>query len=1547
MSRSPWLVALVAGAIAVGVSLPQAAAAECPNQPFRVGRSAQLPDCRAYELVTPTTNGRVLLGLPQSQTGRERDLFPIELSSPDGESFVSSTRAAPLLSLPLADGREDGYEARRAANGWQAVRRVTPSGQESVEPEVGGLSSDHHYIFVHAGPTQNEGATSYGTLYDGSDADYLGGPDGRFELTGVGSLGSEKLAEGRYITPGGEHVIFTTGKLITQSYWCYLALFKGRSCLVKKLESNAPESGTGAIYDRAADGPTHVVSLLPSGDPPSPGEESIYLGSSKDASSIAFEIDGTLYVRADNGIVGAERTEEAAVGNPTFAGFSDDGRYLLYVAGGDIYRFDTTGGGALPITATGDARVANLSADGSHVYFISESQIGGQGISMEPNLYVWSAGTSKYIKTLVASDVLVLGNWTQAVASSPDGGVGPGVNSTRTTPDGRVLLFASAARLLPYDNAGRVELYRYSEDSGLACVSCNPTGTPATADARLQDIPVTYAVTHPETVIDNLSADGSRVFFETTEALAEDDKDGINDIYEWQEPVGGGQQSLDLISSGSSTSYPEIEGLQDPNVLMAVTPSGDDVFFRSTDPLVPGAALGGAQAIYDARVVGGFPQQTPADLCSGEDCQSSSAAPPSLRTAASVRLHGAGNVRPRKRHGKHRCHRPRKKHRRCTRKHARRAVRQTVARSSSLAAANQGGTAVSADGSEASGATSSLASPVASAAGEFEAYGLKSVAAEISTSAAARHPDLTTNIVWLPAHSNYSPQTEDVVIDLPPGLYGNPNAAPRCATGEFISNECSPESQVGLSHLEIKNLGGIQVVPVYNLEPPHPQQEVARFGLLAPGFPIFIDVSVRTAGDYGVTAAIRGAPAAYPVEAAETTIWANPGSSQHDAERFPPGPSAAGAVAFMTNPSACQQGNVDFSVTSYQFPGQFFSAGAPLPSITDCSRLPFEPSFSAEPTSHAAGAPTGLKTTLVLPQHLGAGETATATMREARVALPEGMQIAAGAANWIGTCSEEQVGFHREVDAACPDASRLGTATITSPVLSQPLNGFLFQRRPSPGHQFGLWLVSDELGMHVKLPGELEPDPDTGRLTAVFKDLPQVPVSQIDLEVWGGPRAPLQNPDSCGTYVTDYSFKPHSEDPAVTGRSQMQITEACDRGFDPKLDAGVTKPVAGRFSPLIVDLTRPDGDQALRGFELKLPDGELAKLKGVRLCPDADAAAGNCPAASRVGSVTASVGPGPEPLWVPQPEKAKPAVYLAGPHDDSPFSLVTVVPAQAGPFDLGNVVVRSGLGLDPDTNRAVVKADPLPQFFEGVGFDYRRLHVVIDRPKFSLNPTDCRAMRVESTVASTGGTLAHPSSRFQLDGCKRLRFKPTLSLTLQGGTNRSDYPALTAVVKARKGDANIARTSVALPHSEFLAQEHIVTICTRKQFAADRCPKGSIYGQATAWTPLLNKPLKGPVYLRSSDNLLPDLVAALGGELDVNLVGRIDSPNETIRTTFAQVPDAPVTRFVLRMRGGKKGLLVNSVDICRGKERAQVAMRAQNGRALTLRPELQAAACGK
>jgi len=1553
---------------------PPASAEPCPNEELRVGFSANLPDCRAYELVSPSdSDGRLLEALQGWGFSSPVDFFSTELLSPAGDSAVYMTYGTPLREPGEATGYLDVYESRRDSAGWHTIRRVTPSGPEATGPIPGGVSVDHKYAFVDI--SLFDGAVPplpSGSLAQAKPASYLSNPDGTFEFTAKGSLVSEPYGQGRYISEGGEHIIFSTGKHEGQSLWC---LGAGADCKAKQLELDGPPEGTGGVYDREAGGGTRVISLLPGNEPQTPGQEAYYQGSSKDGTAVAFKVEGVLYLRINNAV-----TEEVAAGNPTYAGLSEEGEFIYYVSGGNIHRFDTATKNDSQVNASGDGEVVNVSGDGSHVYFISKSQLdGANGTAGEPNLYVWSGAAPEYIGTVALSDLQrtsgnaiwfglpALTRWTSHVVApslSKEPPVGPGADSSRSTPDGSVLIFESRAKLTGYENAGHTEIYRYEDGAGsLTCVSCGP-GVPASSDAQLQnlnlvDVPI---------AVHNLSDDGNRVFFETAEALAEDDTDEVNDIYEWRAGEGGGPATLDLISSGKSTGYTplkEFAFLPTPNVLLSVTPSGEDVLFLSQDSLVPGAGLGGVPAIYDAKVGGGFATPVESEVCAEEGCRLGNPAAPQLSSPLSESTIGSGNVKPRK--AKRRCHRVkgRDRHKRCGRRKRGDRARSSVSRK---------GEGESTDLETLSGAAGPVASPSATpskslatasetSSEEFnDEFGIAAVEAGLSTSNAGMHPDFTTRFVLNHRSTGdgmpiVGARLEDAKVSIPPGLLANPNAFPRCSTGQLIAHgNCPIDAQVGIAKVWVTSLKGPIPEPIYVMDLPHPEREVARFGFIGYQYPVFINVKVRTAGDYGVTAVVEDSPALSPLVEAETIFWGNPPDESHDELRLTakeagcPSGTACEApggkrdstlppTAFMSNPSACQKGEVGFAVTSYQLPGKVFTKSAALPPITNCSNLPFSPGFEAKPISSVAGAATGLDASFKLPQSSDPNIPSTATMREARVTLPEGMGINPAAASAIDACSAEQVHFHEEVDVGCPDASKLGTVDIISPNLPRPIHGALYQRSPEPGHQFQLWLASDDLGLHVKLPGEIQPDPATGRLTVVFSDLPQVPVEEIDFHIWGGARAPLKNPDSCGTFTTSYTFTPHSTDPPVSGQSQVVIDGGCAPGFAPKLRAGVTKPVAGAFSPFILDLTREDGEQQIQSFDVVLPKGELAKLAGVPLCSDDPAST----AASSIGTVTVAAGAGPEPLWLPEPGKAPTAIYLAGPYQGAPFSLVTTVPAQAGPFDLGDVVVRSALMVDPESAQATVKTN-LPQFVEGVPAAYRRLHAVIDRPEFSLNPTNCRELEVDAKVTSTTGAIAQPADRFQVDGCKALGFKPKLAFALGGGTKRGDFPTLTARLKARRGDANIGRVSVALPHSEFLAQSHIGTICTRVQFAADKCPKRSIYGRAAAWTPLLDKPLRGPVYLRANggDRELPDLVAALGGEIDINLVGFIDSSRGGIRTTFAAVPDAPVSRFVLKMKGGAKGLLENSTDICARRHRVGVAMAAQNGRASNLRPTLEA-----
>lgn len=870
-------------------------------------------------------------------------------------------------------------------------------------------------------------------------------------------------------------------------------------------------------------------------------------------------------------------------------------------------------------------------------------------------------------------------------------------------------------------------------------------------------------------------------------------------------------------------------------------------------------------------------------------------------------------------------------------------------------------------------ALAGLASASTAAAAEF---GFKpgSVGVSETSQLAGAHPDLTVEFEMNSEESGEPvAATGQFRIAMPPGLTGNPNAVPTCSMLQLMSTDvespnnessCPVDSQIGVTEVILFNQeGGPQALiePIYNMEPPGDGSSVARLGFYAKFFPTLINIRVRSEDDYGLTASLEGIGSLIPLLSATTTIWGVPADEGHDPLRITPyealhcggapctapgeEPRHSGLVPapFLSNATQCGLAqSFQLTAVSYSNPSLSASQPAQLPGLTGCEQLGFSPTFSATPTSVEADSPTGLDVELNLPQDEAAKGRATAQLRDAKVVLPEGMTIAAGAADGLEACSAEQAGYRSSAPASCPDGAKIGSAEIDIPALAHPIAGAVYQRTPEPGHLFRIWLVADELGVHLALPGEIELNPRNGQITSVFLETPRAPVRDFQLHFKSGPRAPLATPSSCGAYSTHYEFSPWSGTAAVGGDAPMSISQGCDTGgFKPKLSAGSLDPTAGSYSPFVADVLRRPGEQNLSGVAVTLPRGVLAKPAGLVHCEGAAAETGDCPAASRVGAVDVASGPGSNPLWIPQPGRAATAVYLSGPYAGAPYSLVFKVPAQAGPFDLGTVVVRAAIEVDPDSAQVTVRSNPLPQFLEGVPVSYRTVHVDVDRRRFALNPTNCEQKQTEAHLTSVLGATATATSPYRVLGCGELGFRPQLALRLRGSTRRGGNPALTAVLRARPGDANIARAQVALPRSEFLDQSHIRTICTRVQFAAHACPAASVYGHAKAWTPLLDHPLAGPVYLRSSSHTLPDLVADLNGQIEVVLDGRIDSAKGGIRSTFTAVPDAPVRKFVLAMRGGKRSLLENSTELCATAHRANAVFTGQNGKRIELHPSLR------
>lgn len=854
-----------------------------------------------------------------------------------------------------------------------------------------------------------------------------------------------------------------------------------------------------------------------------------------------------------------------------------------------------------------------------------------------------------------------------------------------------------------------------------------------------------------------------------------------------------------------------------------------------------------------------------------------------------------------------------------------------------------------------------------------ECFAVESLEAKLSNSEAGEHPDLTFSfeIAQDPTspldvkgvHDGFAP-TRNVRTDLPPGLIGNPDVLgvpQQCRVAELTLGKCPVGSQIGLVKINMYNLKQEFIEPLYMMAPPG-GEVIARVGLV-PGLvggSLFADATLRSEDDYGLSVEIIDALPLFTLVESEVTLWGVPAAEEHDKERCTPAevfdgctetpearPPGSLELPFITNPTRC---GVPFemrvSAASWVEPDRFDTKKASFPQVFGCNSLFFGPGLSVEPTSRRASAPTGLDVTLTQAKATDSNQPEPSQLRSLEIALPQGMAVNPASADGLGVCSVEQVHFKERVAAECPDNAKVASTEFEIGGLPRRMKGAIYLREPEPGNLFRVWVVADDLGAHVKLPAQLEVDKETGQITTVLLDAPQAPLRETNLRLKSGFRSPLMTPATCGKYETHYEFEPWSGGPSAIGDTQMQIDEGCDTGgFAPRVSAGSTDSTGGAHSPFVFTVTRQDGEENLAALDVTLPRGMAATFAGVARCEGAAAETGQCPAESRVGKVVGSTGVGPAPLWVPQPGKRPTAVYLGGPYKGAPLSVIAVVPAQAGPFDLGDQVVRSAVFVDPVTVQATTKTDPLPQMIEGVPILYRTVNVQLDRPGFALNPTSCARKETASTMHSTGGKTANSSSSFAATDCDRLGFKPKLAMRLFGGTNRGAHPRLRTTLKMPAGGANIGAFSVALPHSAFLDQAHIRTVCTRVQFAADQCPPGSIYGSLKAKSPLLDETLDGLIYLRSSNNTLPDMVAVVKGPpslpIEVHSSARIDSVNGGIRATFESFPDAPITQVVATFPGGRKGLIVNSTNLCAKVNRVTAKFTGQNGKKATLRPPLK------
>lgn len=845
----------------------------------------------------------------------------------------------------------------------------------------------------------------------------------------------------------------------------------------------------------------------------------------------------------------------------------------------------------------------------------------------------------------------------------------------------------------------------------------------------------------------------------------------------------------------------------------------------------------------------------------------------------------------------------------------------------------------------------------------------------------------------------------DLVADLPPGLVGNPQALPKCKTSEFEgqSSLCPGDSQIGLAYVSLVGFEHPLIQPVYNLTPPN--GVLARLGFGLTSLNTFEEAGLNAANNYGVRISdptVPSIPGTIEIQSVKQVIWGVPADPEHDAERtclvegklhLGCASDAQPPVPFLSLPGACEGPlETTFRVDSVQEPGLFREATAlsldeaeEPTGLDGCNAIEFEPSISSQPTTNAADSPTGLDFNLHQPQSEDPEGLATAPLKNTTVTLPEGMSLNPSAANGLDACSEEEIGYQpsegkirfSEAPQSCPDAAKVGTLEANSPAIDHKVKGAVYVAQPyqNPfGTLLAIYLAVEDprAGIVAKLAGKVSPDPNTGQLTTTFEESPQLPIEDIDLHFFGGARAALKTPLACGNYTTSSTLTPwstpegadaHPSDSfnismAAGGSAACPGSEAAAPNA-PSFSAGTVAPTAGAYSPFVLHLSREDGTQQITGIDTTMPPGLTGKLAGVSYCSEAQIAQAksreepnkgtleeqspSCPASSEVGTATVGAGAGPTPYY------ATGHAYLAGPYKGAPLSLVVITPAVAGPFDLGAVVVRAALNVDPETARIHAVSDPLPSIIEGIPLDIRSVALNLGRPDFTLNPTNCDPLSIAGSVATLPGQSAALSNPFQVGGCGALHFEPKLKLSLKGKTRRGGFPALRAVLTMPPGGANMAKAQVTLPHAEFIANAHIGSPCTRVQYGAGSCSPSSVIGSARVETPLLDQPLEGPIYLMSGfGHLLPDVAVDLGGQIHVFAHGRVDTGRGGgLRNTFEVVPDAPVSKITLQLLGGKKGLLENSEELCEKRQRAFAHFVGQNAAVFDSRPLLAVKGCEK
>jgi hypothetical protein len=862
-------------------------------------------------------------------------------------------------------------------------------------------------------------------------------------------------------------------------------------------------------------------------------------------------------------------------------------------------------------------------------------------------------------------------------------------------------------------------------------------------------------------------------------------------------------------------------------------------------------------------------------------------------------------------------------------------------------------------------------------------------------------------------------------------------------TSPSAGGSCPAASAVGTVTVYINGLGEKIKAAVYNMAPPPGVSAELGVDPGAVGLVLHIVGRVRTGGDYGFSAEVSEIAQTTSIYGLQLTLWGDPSAPSHDAQRgacAASGPVAKGIeeefwenenrtkgkstkeyhfscptegadTPLLSMPGACTGASLTttMAVDSWQESGalnpdetpdlsdpRWQTATSSSPAVTGCEDLDFSPSLNVQPAPAAASAesPTGLDLDLKLHHEESTVGLAEAELKRLTVTLPPGMAISLSAANGLGACTntpepgrpEGEIALHSDEAAKCPESSELGTAEVLTPLLEAPLKGAVYLAQPETleGSLIGLYVVVEGGGTTIKLAGRATLDPGTGQVALAFDNLPRLPLGEIELSLFSGPRAALLTPPACGTYTTTSQLTPWSGTPATTESANLAVDSGPDGGacpsgaFSPSFTAGTTDTRAGTFTPFSLTLSRRDGEQRLAGVRVAMPPGLLGIIRGLAQCPEPQASEGRCPQASAIGTATVGAGPGEDPLYLPAPGQPPNEVYLTGPYNGSgactvgalpggtdppggtssspgcaPFGLSIVVPAIAGPFDLGDIVMRAKVEVDPHSAAITVTSDPLPIIEEGIPLDIRTIGVNVDRADFMFNPTNCTPRTVAGTIASPGGVgaaSAAVSSPFAAAGCGSLPFRPDFSASTAAKASKAGGVSLLVKVGAKGGpqpgggEANIKSVKVDLPKQLPSRLTTLQKACPAGVFTANpaACPTTSAVGTATASTPMLAHPLAGPVYLVSRGGLaLPDLVIVLQGEgITIDLEGQTSVKKGITSSTFKALPDTPISTFDLMLPAGPHSLLGANLpakakwSLCAQTLRMPTAITAQNGAVL-------------